>query len=366
MALVAVPSESSQLCRTGPAWLPHKWGDNTMLTRLLEAANSLRENGSIQQRTTEAFREAYALHVKENDQMHLAFSATLPLFFEALRAGERGGINAECGSGQLAFHKDHSESSVPACIALLEMLQSLCRFGDRPPACPPEDWSKWQYVRELCSQAALSLDVARLVYLEQRTTRRRKSADPPKPVLHDAAQEADPDASSQAARGQLVLDPDSARLEAAPDAVQQSAQVVRTGSRSFADTGRQGPDARNYNQIRQDALVRAGRFLKALQEPMDQLKEDHEKLLHASAVDTGLEVRDVLFPCFGKFLEEQLLPLYIRDLTLSTLGEAGTRSSCHGPPCAQHIPVGPDRCCYTTAPFLSMTRMNAGHGKFWV
>jgi len=70
-------------------------------------------------------------------------------------------------------------------------------------------------------------------------------------------------------------------------------------------------------RLRQIALVRAGHFLSALQDPMDKLRAEH-----ASSMDqmAGRE-SELLFPSFGKFVEEQLLPLYVRDISISTLGE---------------------------------------------
>ena len=340
MALVAWPPQPEPAePRACPEWLPLRWGNSAMLQRLLEAAGSFRESGRIQKHTWEAFKDAFTLHMQQCDQMHLAFSAALPLFFEALRSGEGGGGDAQCGRGQLAFHRDHIDICIPACIRLLERLQSLSRFGDRPPACPPEDIPKWKYVRELCSQAALSLDVARLVYLEQRRKKRdprdahnvdlgaiqeRMSQTEDRQVVHK------PDSTAkEAVTSQLVLDSDSSHaVEGAPAKVRQSLQVVETEECSSSSTSLQRADIQEYKRIRHFALVRAGRFLKAVQAPMDQLREESESLSIMSGVDPGSAIRELLYPCFGSFVEQQLLPLYVRDIELVTMDEARGTNSC--------------------------------------
>lgn len=281
------------------------------MQRLLEAANILRDGGT-QKRAREAFQEAYTIHMRQNDEMHLAFSAALPLFFESLRTGEKGGYGASCGRGQLTFRKDHSHLDIPACIKLLEGLQSLSRFGDSPPALPPEGCPRWEYVRELCSQAALSLDVARLVYLERR--RRSQIPEPQSSPLSDQVPEAVPTQeeiprpASEKEKGglstQLVLDDG------------QEATSATDSHWSFSGISRESaPNTMSIEEcarLRQVALVRAGHFLSALQDPMDQLRAEYQMAGRES---------ELLFPSFGKFVEEQLLPLYVRDISISTLGE---------------------------------------------
>ena len=328
MALVALPTHPEECCASCPEWLPRQWGDTAMLQRLLEAANTLRENGGIQERTREAFREAFTIHMQQNDAIHLAFSAALPLFFEALRPGDGGGHGASCGRGQLVFKRDHASDNIAACIELLEMLQSLSRFGDRPPSdsfppdAPqdaPQDGAKcpkWQYVRELCSQAALSLDIVRLVYLAKHARRSRLHPNKSQPSLGDV-QEAlvhTPDAADRrVASTQLVQDADGSRPE--PTELQNSQGIIPSGPAGSGD-GILIPSDEEYSRTRQNSLVRAGRFLKALQGPMDQLKGERE------SSQSDLVMKNLLFPAFTKFVEQQLLPLYVRDLTIATLSEA--------------------------------------------
>eukprot|EP00439_Symbiodinium_sp_Y106_P056728 s2910_g7.t6 len=306
----ALSQQSGARC---PAWLPLEWGEGAMMQRLLEAANILRDGGT-EKRAREAFQEAYTIHMRQNDEMHLAFSAALPLFFESLRTGENGGCGASCGRGQLTFRKDHSHFDIPACIKLLEGLQSLSRFGDSPPALPPEGCPRWEYVRELCSQAALSLDVARLVYLERR--RRSQTSEPQSSPLSDQVPEAPP--MQEEVRG-----PASEKEKGAV-----STQLVLDDGKEPTDSQGTFPGISRESapktisieecaRLRQIALVRAGHFLSALQDPMDKLRAEH-----ASSMDqmAGRE-SELLFPSFGKFVEEQLLPLYVRDISISTLGE---------------------------------------------
>ncbi|CAE7306278.1 akr1 [Symbiodinium sp. CCMP2456] len=317
MAVVASqppPEESGARC---PAWLPLEWGEGAMMQRLLEAANILRDGGT-QKRAREAFQEAYTIHMRQNDEMHLAFSAALPLFFESLRTGEKGGYGASCGRGQLTFRKDHSHLDIPACIKLLEGLQSLSRFGDSPPALPPEGCPRWEYVRELCSQAALSLDVARLVYLERR--RRSQNPEPQSSPLSDQVPEAVPmqeevrGPASEKEKGdfstQLVLD-DGQEATSATDSHGTLSGISRESAPNTISI-------EECARLRQVALVRAGHFLSALQDPMDQLRAEY-----VSSMDQQMAGREseLLFPSFGKFVEEQLLPLYVRDISISTLGE---------------------------------------------
>ncbi|CAJ1418297.1 unnamed protein product [Effrenium voratum] len=152
-----------------PAWLPLQWdlegetGDVQQL--LLAAAESLRKNQPEEAKVS--YAKAFSKHL-ERPRMHLAFSAAFPLFFAALREGSEGGDKASCGRAQLVLCGDHSTDVVSCCRVLLEHVQSMSKYGEEPPASPPDGTSRLDFVHELCAQVGVSLDLVRVACVQWR------------------------------------------------------------------------------------------------------------------------------------------------------------------------------------------------------
>lgn len=234
-----------------PSWLLQKWSSSCeMQESLLEAARTgMKAGHGSRERAYEAFQQAFAVHVGNRRRVHLGFSAALPLFFADL-----GGSPCEICPGQLVapgLRASETKTSAFACMAeFLRQLQGAARFGDKPPV-RQEGMEKWEFVRELCAQAGVSLDLVRVhqAYRHHRRRQRTGLADSEHttPAIKGAAE-----ASGEGKKGRALELLTQARPESDSNPVSQ-AEV-------------------------KSALSRAGVYLRALQVPLEQLRDSANSL----------------------------------------------------------------------------------------
>jgi len=107
---------------------------------------------------TSSFKRAFSLHVGNFERPYLGFSALFPPFFTTL-------------------HNDGSEDAgcvFECCAELLRGLLQNARFGSRPPSRRPTDIPRLQYVRDLCAQIGVTLDLVRIGFVERQLHPREK------------------------------------------------------------------------------------------------------------------------------------------------------------------------------------------------
>eukprot|EP00930_Biecheleria_cincta_P004983 TRINITY_DN105911_c0_g1_i1.p1 TRINITY_DN105911_c0_g1~~TRINITY_DN105911_c0_g1_i1.p1 ORF type:complete len:766 (-),score=142.05 TRINITY_DN105911_c0_g1_i1:143-2440(-) len=229
-----------------PSWLLQRWSSSCKMQELLlEAARAgmKAEHGS-REKSYEAFQQAFAVHVGNQERVYLGFSAALPFFF-----AELGGSPSEICPGQLVapgLRASETKTSAFACTAeLLRRLQGAARFGDKPPV-RPEAMEKLEFVRELCAQVGLSLDLVRVHQAYRRHRRRQRSGQP-----------------------------DSEHtIPSIKDAVEASGEGKKERALELLSQARPESDSNPISQAEvQSALSRAGVYLRALQVPLEQLRE---------------------------------------------------------------------------------------------
>lgn len=238
-----------------PSWLLQRWSDGCEVQGpLREAARAGMETvrGS-RERAHEAFQQAFAAHLQIRKRVHLSFSAALPCFFAELMKSP-----ADIHPGQLVapgLRASEAKTSAFACLAeLLRQLQGAARFGDKPPI-RPEGMEKWEFVRELSSQAGLSLDLVRVHQAYRRHRRRQKPSH---------------------------MDSDQTTL-AIKDGVETSVEGKKGRGLELPTEATPETDSNPVSQAEaQSALTRAGAYLRALQMPLEQLRDSANTLAASS------------------------------------------------------------------------------------
>lgn len=97
--------------------------------------------------------KASGVHASDCTRSHLGFSKAVHELAPRFEGGDDSTREAEAWRTHLA---------------LLRRLIAASPYGDRPPGARPEEVERRQYVRELCMQVGLSLDVVRLAFLERK------------------------------------------------------------------------------------------------------------------------------------------------------------------------------------------------------
>lgn len=322
-------------------------GDAEIHNFLMEAGHLLNSNRRNINEAFSSFGKAFCLHLSQQNRTHLEFSASLPRFFVKLR------------------ENDVEVSSVLSkCAAMIRRLQAVAQFGDSPPSTRPEGMDRWQFVRELCSQVGLSLDLARIACAQRRARyyHSRSKVEPSTPRIDGSRSPATP--MSDSGFSAAGFDSRSEKLD---------------------------PESRFWEPVStsesQDAITRAGRYLRAVQLDLERFRGEAERLAkeaeaalrksttvapssHVEKVEplpiedakeaaggiseaadvcealaeTTAEVPvakqpvqeelklppgiskegcidELLIPTFGQFIERQLLPLYVGDIQFSVLRE---------------------------------------------
>jgi len=180
-----------------------------------------------------SFKRAFSLHLENFERPHLGFSALFPPFFATLRdhGPEDAGCVFEC------------------CAELLRGLLQDARFGSRPPSRRPADTPRLRYVRELCAQIGVTLDLVRLGFVERQLCPRQKDDQVPQK------------------RKLFALEADKAVQDDVP------AQSAMLPHASEGDSMRRAVSRKELSAL----LTRAGRYLQAVQMDMELLHDEAEE-----------------------------------------------------------------------------------------
>lgn len=312
---------------------------------LSEAVQSSHDSGA------DLCNQAYAAHLRDRNKPHLAFSAAIA---HVLRSS--------------------GESNAFVCRDLLRNLKASARFGETPPRSRPENVDRWDFVRELSSQAGISLDLARLSFLQRKDRHRRHRAEVETAALAitDAEQGEDGSTStSQQARsaagwsykqdeverlltraGQYLREVQrdmeflrdhadklaaQVRRVALQKAEQNAAASTAPAAAAPADVAPEDMDEADHVEallkMTENAIATAAapeavsvEVAKAPPPLQDVVPQEGAESATRTAVpelppgiDQNGLVDDLIIPTFGQFLEKQLLPLYVRDIPFHTL-----------------------------------------------
>jgi len=227
--------------------------------------------------------ELFSSHLDNAAQPHLAVSVLVPPLFSLLRSS--GGSIAGASDSSLleaATFDKREKSACPfgQCSELVRRLMRMARFGDEPPSRRPEGMSRSQFVRELCVQLGLSLDLARLGFAMRRE-RDRKCRDARKSRSKESG---NPPHSKEAAVAKLKLQSSPGTAAKGSDAMAGNSTCLVARSRSpsrgeLNSRGRRRKDDWECCVGRTEldsSLARAGRYLAAVQMDMDRLRDDAE------------------------------------------------------------------------------------------
>lgn len=159
------------------------------------------------------------------------------------------------------------------------------QFGEQPPARRPETIARDAFVRELCSQVGLSLDLARLAFAHRRelkaaaakSERTEETAPTASAVLQLRLQDT---AEEMASGTQEATTP--VPLESSAETQQEAdadGQASETHSQSCASNAGSTPTGSSQNCVRSTelkaVLARAGRYMAAMQMDMERLHDEH-------------------------------------------------------------------------------------------
>jgi len=241
---------------------------------------------------TDVFRK----HLEAVERPYLAFSASIPSLVALL-----GCANLPASGGVRAISSaDETASSGQAgckyfqCAALIRHLMNTSQFGETPPARRPETIARDSFVRELCAQVGLSLDLARLAFAHSRELRSAAAA----------SQRTEEPATPASAAPQLRLQDAAAEASGTEEAI---TSVARECAETQQDTDEQAPDSQisqscastagctstgsSHCCVRstevKGALARAGRYMAAMQMDMERLHDEHVARKRRAGAEPG-------------------------------------------------------------------------------
>lgn len=118
----------------------------------------------------------FVRHLEDRDQPHLGFSAAVPLLYnifqEAVKsARSSGGTAPECNI--------EVRDAFSQCASVIRHLMRSARFGKSPPRRKPDNIARADYVRELCAQLGLCLDLARLRFVHSKHLKAKRASTKP-------------------------------------------------------------------------------------------------------------------------------------------------------------------------------------------
>ncbi|CAE8738563.1 unnamed protein product [Polarella glacialis] len=301
----------------GGGW---RWDTSCDVQRMILEAGSSLAAGGDEGAAYLSLCQAFAAHLRRQDRVHLGFSATMPPFFALLRSGANSG------------------AALTSCAALFRRLKAAARFGDKPPTTRPDGMTRWDFVRELCAQAGLSLDLARLAYAQRRDQRRRRTEVGTTAESSELLIGSDELQSVLARAGRHLraaqIDIERLRDEAEILGNQQEVmhRVPLPMVSASAPSGRSLPEGGGGAQSVEavgDALFGSEALPLPIADDAAEDLEEQPELPKATtlAAEDGLliginyegVVDELLIPNFGQFLDKQLLPLYVGDIPFAVL-----------------------------------------------
>lgn len=308
-------------------------------------------------------------HLRNYQHPHLAFSAAMvslhSIFLERLRLEHAGSHGSESPGDEI------DDACFLRCAELVRHFICKSRFSERPPPRRPSDIERASYVRELCMQAGLSLDLVRLGYAHENS---RKHRNPPVTNLTNSA-EVESTGTSSSSEGckkyetcvrreemqthlgragrylaAVQMDMDRYRDEfrvqraetseqsfplldsvpsSASDAVKSShALVPLEDLHTSVPQDAHSVQQKNVRGVGEAQLSRMNSAESTLSE-RDSLADTSMDLVSSdvgSSMEVGLR-NPLLVPSFGEFLELQVLPLYVVDVPFHRL-KALTETYC--------------------------------------
>jgi len=294
-------------------------------------------------------------HLRNYQHPHLAFSSAMvslhSIFLERLRLEHAGSHGSESSGDEIV------DACFLRCAELVRHFICKSRFSERPPPRRPSDIERASYVRELCTQAGLSLDLVRLGYAHENV---RKHRNPPVTNLTNSV-EVESTGTSSLSEGckkyetcvrreemqthlgragrylaavQMDMDRyrDEFRVQRA-ETYEQSFPLLDSVPLSASDAVKSShalvPLEDLHTSVPQDAQLSRRNSAESTLSERDGLADTSMDLVSTdvgSSMEVGLR-NPLLVPSFGEFLELQVLPLYVVDVPFHRL-KALTETYC--------------------------------------
>eukprot|EP00927_Polykrikos_kofoidii_P040635 TRINITY_DN34690_c0_g1_i1.p1 TRINITY_DN34690_c0_g1~~TRINITY_DN34690_c0_g1_i1.p1 ORF type:complete len:946 (+),score=181.83 TRINITY_DN34690_c0_g1_i1:127-2964(+) len=268
-------------------------------------------NGYDEEAIAGLLSRIYAEHLQDVKRPHLGFSALFPRLFVDLQkhfqhnaGGDGGTVGStqdseipatpvqEVDMSQGTPRRETAPTTAQAeafdwLARLIKRLTQTSAFGERPPLRRPESITRERWVREIISQAGLSLDLARIGFVQrqQRATANREKKNAAKPGNEDPAAASSPVAVSP---GVAAAEPATAESPRSQSSALPAAAAPVTPKRLPRSTsGSKRGLQRELSQVSlgatpsatgverrelEAALARAGRYLSVLQMDMERLR----------------------------------------------------------------------------------------------
>jgi len=317
---------------------------NLAVKKLLSTALQHMEDGTGETAATTAFNQAFNLHLQNTDCPYLGFSASV----HQLLVQNGGALQTPVQGTSSVLAADTGASSSEKRLALsatlIRQLIDKSAFGPQPPDRRPAGMNRVEYVRELCAQAGLSLDLIRLAMMHKQErlaskTARSQAGDSPasQHKLRSGGKESsNPRTPSRSrSRGCRGKAPVSAReaqlalkraekylvevqmdLERIHDEAEERAEEARRSRTE--EPGNSVVDAECEPQGLETSSLGATNLESNIQ--AEQASEEVEKSGPENPESAKLCAPELLVtPTWGQFINQQLLPLYIVDLPFSWL-----------------------------------------------
>eukprot|EP00747_Dinoflagellata_sp_TGD_P027040 gnl/TRDRNA2_/TRDRNA2_132352_c0_seq2.p1 gnl/TRDRNA2_/TRDRNA2_132352_c0~~gnl/TRDRNA2_/TRDRNA2_132352_c0_seq2.p1 ORF type:complete len:863 (-),score=118.46 gnl/TRDRNA2_/TRDRNA2_132352_c0_seq2:92-2680(-) len=313
----------------------------------------------------DALRGLLERHLQDPDRPHLSFSASLLSLFSLLRSAA-GTSPADADSEAAA----KIVCPYSQCATLIRYIIEHARFHGEPPQRRPEDLSRQRFVRELAVQVGLSLDLVRLA-LSQRNESRRKAKPeqtPPRRPARGSKRERSAqsiersECETMLERAGLYLAAVQMHMDRLRDDTEQQMkerreqQALAAMQEVLSDEGKPSMDSDRPENDEGKPSMDSDRPENVLLPLNNADSDDTSRVivtpsapLGAAAWSESLAAKDrdsapstsaparqpsasaprpravsfsvdtLLTPTFGEFVELQLLPLYIADVSFSKL-----------------------------------------------
>lgn len=246
-------------------------------------------NGN-QDEVTRKLTDDFRKHLEDLERPHLAFSALMPSLFGML-----------CRADQLTSATGISGCRYAQCVSIIRHLIQTCPFGEKPPKRRPETMARDTFVRELCAQVGLSLDLARLAFAHRQELGSWNSSsqleEEPAPeatsLEHLPLQDSPPEAGEDMQKAKAKAKANAkTKAKGKRKAAEAGLEVLESQpSKRSAAHGASTSSARTGVCVEKPevkaALARAGRYMAAVQMDMERLHDEHVSRQRKSGSELG-------------------------------------------------------------------------------
>lgn len=294
--------------------------------------------------TTDAAKESFRLHhhqfLQDETQPYLGFSAMIPLLFRTV-----GGFSlSDAIAGGEAC--DKVDEAFERCADLIRHLISTSRFGGKPPPRQPDDMPRPLFVRELCAQAGLSLDLARLGHVQRQSHAKPDLDGDPLPVARElcVSNRDLKNSFSRAGRYLQSVQMDMERLRDERVVADERVAAEKSAAARVPAAPVPQPTIDVHDTVPADGTT--GTVCEAADSSVPLPLQDAEDMqtleqlvgltvvpsvpsatstAATPTVETGGTpatdpVQNILMsPSFGKFVDHQLFPLYVADIPFAAI-----------------------------------------------